>query len=262
MGEAHQAASTAPSGDPGARPPERYRGPRRRWVKPIKQHQPPRPSALVEEAPLRDAGLVLGCHLDISRGQQEHLVGHSFNAPAKPEDQSRREVDQTLCVTIDHLGEIHDHRSALTEMLSDRTRFIVRTRMKCGDPGEVGGLWYRSGTALHTRVCHVLAYLTVRLVDLGLIFGLQAVIVIGIFVILLIGAVLVLVAVVILHEAEVDRHLAHRAGHLASSVAPVFRPAVDQAPRRYACLTVWFRQAGTATAPRPDTGLTRRTLPD
>src|SRR5258708_37607369 len=37
---------------------------------------------LIEESSFRDAGLVLGGHLDVRRGQQEHLVGHSVDAPA------------------------------------------------------------------------------------------------------------------------------------------------------------------------------------
>ncbi|GAA3841162.1 hypothetical protein GCM10022226_74550 [Sphaerisporangium flaviroseum] len=36
--------------------------------------------ALVEEPAFRDSSLVLGGHLDIGRGQQEHLVGNTFNA--------------------------------------------------------------------------------------------------------------------------------------------------------------------------------------
>src|ERR1700727_91734 len=77
-------------------------------------------SALVEEAPLRDPGLVLGRNLNIGRRQQEHLVGHPLDAPAQSEDQSGREIDQPLGVAVDHLGQIHDHWSALTEVLSDR----------------------------------------------------------------------------------------------------------------------------------------------
>src|ERR1035441_335195 len=59
--------------------------------------------ALVEETPFRDAGLVLGCHLYVGRGQQEDLVGHPLDAPVQPEDQSGREVDETLGVAVDHL---------------------------------------------------------------------------------------------------------------------------------------------------------------
>ncbi|GAA4556023.1 hypothetical protein GCM10023193_04060 [Planotetraspora kaengkrachanensis] len=36
--------------------------------------------ALVEEAAFRDSGLVLGGHLNIGGGQQEHLVGNTFDA--------------------------------------------------------------------------------------------------------------------------------------------------------------------------------------
>ncbi|GAA4184886.1 hypothetical protein GCM10022252_14500 [Streptosporangium oxazolinicum] len=36
--------------------------------------------ALVEESAFRDSGLVLGGHLDIGWGQQEHLVGNTFDA--------------------------------------------------------------------------------------------------------------------------------------------------------------------------------------
>src|SRR5258707_4705371 len=94
----------------------------RRQTRPALAASPPGcPSALVEEASLRDPGLVLGRYFDIGRGKQEHLVRNALDAPAQSEDQSRGEIDQTLSVAVDHLREIHDHRSALTEVLSDRT---------------------------------------------------------------------------------------------------------------------------------------------
>src|SRR5262249_56414177 len=47
--------------------------------------------------------------------------------------------------------------------------------------------------------------------------------------VLVLGAVFVLVgvviAVIVLYQAEIDRHLAHRAGHLLSSVMPAKQPA-------------------------------------
>src|SRR4029077_6346433 len=48
------------------------------------------------------------------------------------------EVDQTLCVAVDHLGQVHDHRSAFAEVFTNSTRFIVSARMQCRNTGEIG----------------------------------------------------------------------------------------------------------------------------
>ena len=94
-------------------------------------------SAYVAEAPLGHARLVLRCHLDVRGGQQEHLVRHLVEGPAQAEDQPGREVDKTACVAVDHLGQVHDHRGAFTEVLTDGPGFIVGARMECGNPGQL-----------------------------------------------------------------------------------------------------------------------------
>src|SRR5271166_5945796 len=159
-------------------------------------------SALVKKTPLRDPGLVLSRYLNIGRGEQEHLVGDSLDAPAQSEDQPCREVDQTLGVTIDHLGQVHDYRSALTEVLSDRTCLIVRARMQGCDPRQIGRLHLADrgptadpaarGTLGQLRILALIV-----LDQLGAVF----VVVIGELVL-----VLILEVVVVLNQPEIDRH--------------------------------------------------------
>jgi hypothetical protein len=52
---------------------------------------------LVEEAAaLEQARAFLGGHLDISRRQQEHLVGDALHAPVEGVGQPAREIDESL----------------------------------------------------------------------------------------------------------------------------------------------------------------------
>src|SRR5262245_14755357 len=64
-------------------------------------------STLVEKSSFCHPGLVLRCHLDIGRRQQEHLVRNTLDASMQAEYETCREVDQTFRVTVDHLGQIH-----------------------------------------------------------------------------------------------------------------------------------------------------------
>src|ERR1041384_698297 len=78
-------------------------------------------SALVEEPALCDTGLVLRRDIDVSRRQQEHLLCHSLDAPVKTEHKTGGKVDKSLRIGVVHLRQIHDHRSALTEVFPDGT---------------------------------------------------------------------------------------------------------------------------------------------
>src|SRR3954470_1282125 len=48
---------------------------------------------LVEEAAFADPGLVLGCHVDVLRTEQEHLCRDALDTTAQSEGQTRSEVD-------------------------------------------------------------------------------------------------------------------------------------------------------------------------
>src|SRR5699024_516931 len=142
------------------------------------------------------------------------------------EDQTSREVNQTLGVAVDHLGQVHDHRNAFPEVLSDRTRLVVGAWMERGDSREVcGGGGHGRLTASLTRlqvvaaVGHVLApyLLAPRPGRVAVTLPVHDLVETGDLIIFVRIAVIV---TVVLHEAEVDRHLAHRAGHLMSSVVP------------------------------------------
>src|SRR5699024_9417324 len=142
------------------------------------------------------------------------------------EDQTSREVNQTLGVAVDHLGQVHDHRNAFPEVFSDRTRLVVGAWMERGDSCKVcGGGGHGGFPASLTRsqviaaVGHFLApyFLTPRAGSVAitlLVHDLVETVELIIFV------RITVIVTVVLHEAEVDRHLAHRAGHLMSSVVP------------------------------------------
>src|SRR5690242_18973944 len=100
--------------------------------------------AMVEKAPFHYPCLVFRGYLDVGGGQQEHLVGHALDAAAQPEDQACGEVNEPLGVAVHHLREIHDHRCAVAEVLTDGTGLIVRTRVQSSDTGQIGCLGQRS----------------------------------------------------------------------------------------------------------------------
>src|SRR5205823_756797 len=95
---------------------------------------------LVEEPSFRHPRLVLGRDLDVRRRQQEYLVSHPLDAASEAEDQARCEVDEALGVAVDHFSQVHDHRSALAEVLPDRTSLIVCPRVQRRDASEVRGI--------------------------------------------------------------------------------------------------------------------------
>src|SRR6201996_9656858 len=106
------------------------------------------PLALVEEATFRDASLVLCRHVDVHGRKQEDLVGHPLDAPMQSEDEACREVDQTLGVAVDHLGQVHDDGGSLAEVFPNGTCFIVGARVQRCDPREVGRV---AGSGLRAR---------------------------------------------------------------------------------------------------------------
>src|SRR6266536_2023755 len=187
--------------------------------------------ALVEDTSLHDTGLVLGGYLDVRRGQQEHLVGHALDAPAQPEDQPGREIDEALRVAVDHLGQVHDHRSALAEVLSDGTGLIVRTGMQGGNPGKIGGLHRGPVEPLMGGVAVLQADVTMAKVNLLPVPRVQRFTLIVVLVGAVIAVVAIVVAVIVLYEAEIDRHLAHRAGHPAVLRRAMVRPRSHRVPR-------------------------------
>src|SRR5690606_31789730 len=58
---------------------------------------------LVQEAAFSDSGLVLGGHLDVGRGQQEHLVRNTFDGAVQAEDETCRKIDEALRIAVSHL---------------------------------------------------------------------------------------------------------------------------------------------------------------
>src|SRR5215218_6463822 len=93
--------------------------------------------ALVEESTLDDALLVLGGDRDVRRREQEHLVGDALDRATRGKDEPSREVDETLGVGVVHLGEVHDHRRALAEVLADGARLVVGARVQGRDAGQL-----------------------------------------------------------------------------------------------------------------------------
>src|ERR1700761_9331796 len=219
------------------------------------------PLALVEEPTFRDASLVLCRHVDVRGREQENLVGHPLDAPVQPEDQACREVDEALGVAVDHLGQVHDDGDSLAEVFPNGTCFIVGPRMQRRDPREVGRL---TGALLAHRRRQE-AVLSRPWLPVEIIRPVETIRLLLELLVLFVRLVPVLVAVFVLHEAEVDRHLAHCAGHPS-----VLRRAYLAAPRR---LTRKFYLPGPpatptanplphAAVPRAHLRLTRGTLHD
>src|SRR5204862_7424382 len=70
----------------------------------------------------------------VVRREQEDLVGDALDAATQTEDEAGGEVDEPLRVTVVHLGEVHDDRDALSEVLADRARVVVGPRLQRRDP--------------------------------------------------------------------------------------------------------------------------------
>src|SRR5471032_1487634 len=87
-------------------------------------------SALVEEAARGRLWRLyfVRRHLDMSRGQQEDLAGDPLDGAVEAEHEACGEVHETLGVSVVQVGEVHDHRSAVTEALADVLGFVVGPR--------------------------------------------------------------------------------------------------------------------------------------
>src|SRR5262249_4499951 len=115
----------------------------------------------------------------------------------------------------------------LAEMFSDGTRLIVRARVQCRDPGQISGLNVGGRDLLAGAPSVGIAGVSLGPVLVGHHLG-------SVLVVFVIGAVFILVvvvvAVIVLYQAEIARHRAHRAGHLVAPVMPAKQPALT--PRR------------------------------
>src|SRR5690606_7535050 len=122
---------------------------------------------------------------------------------------------------VDHLGQVHDHRRALPEVLPDGPRLVVGPGVQRSDARKVSGtgLVERYGTPLDGRRGVMVAFAVRGLIGsgklaAGFVLATAALPGVGFLVVeLVLVVVAVLVVAVVLHKAEVDRHLAHRAGH-------------------------------------------------
>src|SRR6478735_10745345 len=78
-------------------------------------------SALVEETAVGDRGglSLVGGDLDVSRRQEEHLGGDALDRAVEPEDQTGREVDETLGVGVVNVTEVNDDRHLIAEPFAD-----------------------------------------------------------------------------------------------------------------------------------------------
>ena len=74
---------------------------------------------------------------DPGQGNQQlgHVIGESGDAGY---GLAGGEVDQTLGVRLDHVGEVHDHRRAGAERLPDRLGLVVAAGVNRADPGDLG----------------------------------------------------------------------------------------------------------------------------
>src|SRR5208283_5210228 len=96
------------------------------------------------------------------------------------------------------------------------TRFIVSTRMQCRNTCEIGRLGHVLGVPVGGLIADVaptnlpVPPYTARVCLLNRLSPVRLIVVVFV---LTVGVVLVLVTVVVLHEAEVDRHFPHGTGH-------------------------------------------------
>src|SRR5579859_3931290 len=174
--------------------------------------------ALVEEVALRDPRLVFRRHLDVRGRQQEDLVRDSVDGAMEPEDQARREVYETARITIDHLSQVHNNWCALAKVLTYCPCLVVGARVQRGDPGQVGRVHgLRDGALIEPAPAVVAGVRGLGHERLGMVGILGDVVAVIVALAVFVGVGIV-VAMVVFDQAEIDRHLAHRAGHRESSV--------------------------------------------
>src|SRR5690606_30024103 len=105
-------------------------------------------SALVEEAPLGDARLVLCAHLDVGRGEEEDPVRDPVHAATQAEGEPCGEVHQALRVRLVELGQVDDDGAAVTKVLADGPGVAVRRRVQRRDLQPLAGLLFADHRAL------------------------------------------------------------------------------------------------------------------
>src|SRR4051794_32385235 len=80
---------------------------------------PVRRLRLVEEALLDEAGPLLHRHLDVARGEQEHLVGDPLHAAVHGIREPGGEVDKPLREVRVRALKVQDHRDRVLELVGD-----------------------------------------------------------------------------------------------------------------------------------------------
>src|SRR5712671_523981 len=84
---------------------------------------------LVEEAAaLEQLSALLGAHLDVSRSEEEHLVGDALHAAVQCVGEAAREVDQPLRELPIGALQIEDHGDPLLEAVRDLLRVVEAPR--------------------------------------------------------------------------------------------------------------------------------------
>src|SRR5919198_6715680 len=86
-------------------------------------------SGLVEEAAaLEQLRALLGRHLDVSRREEENLVGDSLHAAVERVRESAREIDQPLRQILIRALEVEDDRDRVLELVRDLLRVVEAAR--------------------------------------------------------------------------------------------------------------------------------------
>src|SRR5262249_6093959 len=129
---------------------------------------------------------------------------------------------------------------------------IVSARMECRDPGE---FHLPRGGRLKRRLGHVATVIRAhrrRLHRLRLLV---------VLLVLAVGVVTILIAAFVLHEAKVDRHLAHRAGHpsVLRRATPTRRRVPNSSQLPYATDTTGPEAFYRRATPYQFSGVSRRT---
>src|ERR1700730_2586516 len=80
---------------------------------------------LVEEpAPLEELSALLGAHLHVSRGEQEHLVGDALHAAVQRVGEAACEVDQPFRELRVGALQVQDHGNPLFEAVRNLLRIV------------------------------------------------------------------------------------------------------------------------------------------
>src|SRR4030095_7466963 len=79
----------------------------------------------------------------VVRREQEHLAGDAFDTATQTKDETSGEVDQPLGVDVRHIGQVHDDRYAITEVLAHDASLVIGAGMNSHDPRHIGRPWVR-----------------------------------------------------------------------------------------------------------------------